>query len=130
DREIAAVPDVHYFRYADDMLLLSKNRELALRAEERIREGLSKLYLTTKASHQADLVLTRMPAFGDRHFVQAAAFRHLGLQFDCTGAVLLSRDKQRKIQNLFRFAFRRSRSRWKKITDPREQARTLIAIAC
>jgi hypothetical protein len=42
----------------------------------------------------------------------------------------LSRDKQRKIQNLFRFAFRRGRRRWKKIGDPRERARTLIAIAC
>lgn len=41
----------------------------------------------------------------------------------------LSRDKQRKIQNLFRFAFRRSRRRWKKIVTPQERARTLIAVA-
>ena len=41
----------------------------------------------------------------------------------------LSRDKQRKIQNLFRFAFRRSRRRWKKIVNPQERARTLIAVA-
>jgi hypothetical protein len=44
--------------------------------------------------------------------------------------VSLSRDKQRKIQNLFRFAFRRARRRWLRITDPHERARTLIAIAC
>ncbi len=42
----------------------------------------------------------------------------------------LSRDKQRKIQNLFRFAFRRTRRRWKKSGDPSECARTLVAIAC
>jgi hypothetical protein len=33
------------------------------------------------------------------------------------------------MQNLFRFAFRRSRRRWRKIADPRERARTLAAIA-
>jgi hypothetical protein len=43
--------------------------------------------------------------------------------------VSLSRDKQRKIQNLFRFAFRHARHRWQKIGDPHERARTLIAIA-
>jgi hypothetical protein len=129
DREIESVPDVHYFRYADDMLLLSSNREAALLAEDRMQEELSKLRLITKASHQADLVLTEVPANPDTHFRRVVAFRHLGLQFGCNGSVSLSRDKQRKIQNLFRFGFRRNRRRWKKITDPRERARTLIAIA-
>ena len=130
DREIESVPDVHYFRYADDMLLLSSNREAVLLARERMHEGLKTLRLTTKASHRADLVLTDMPASPDSHFQRVVAFRHLGLQFGCTGSVSLSRDKQRKIQNLFRFAFRRARRRWKKIADPRERARTLIAVAC
>jgi hypothetical protein len=43
--------------------------------------------------------------------------------------VSLSRDKRRKIQNLFRFAFRRKGRTWKRIGDPRERARTLAAIA-
>jgi retron-type reverse transcriptase len=130
DREIESVSDVHYFRYADDMLLLSSNREAVLLAKERMHEGLRTLRLTTKPSHQADFVLTEMPASLDSHFQSVVAFRHLGLQFGCNGSVSLSRDKQRKIQNLFRFAFRRSRRRWKKISDPRERARTLIAVAC
>jgi retron-type reverse transcriptase len=130
DREIESVPGVHYFRYADDMLVLSPNREAVLLAKERMHEGLRTLRLTTKPSHQADFVLTEMPASLDSYFQSAVAFRHLGLQFGCKGAVSLSRDKQRKIQNLFRFAFRRSRRRWKKISDPRERARTLIAVAC
>jgi hypothetical protein len=129
DRAIETVPEVHYFRYADDMLLLSTNREAALLATQRIHKALEELRLTTKASHQADLVLAEMPADSDVHFQRVEAFRHLGLQFECGGSVSLSRDKQRKIQNLFRFAFRRSRRRWMKIGDPRERARTLIAIA-
>ena len=129
DREIESIPGVHYFRYADDMLLLSTDRDAALLARDRMRGGLANLRLTTKASHEADFVLTQGPA-SDPHFHPVAAFRHLGLQFERTGTVSLSRDKRRKIQNLFRFAFRRSRRRWKPISDPRERARTLIAVAC
>ena len=130
DREIQRLSDVHYFRYADDILLCSSNREAALLAEERMHKALDQLRLTTKASHQANLVLTEMAMNSDSHFRRASAFRHLGLRFGCGGSVSLSRDKQRKIQNLFRFAFRRSRRRWKKLSDPHERARTLIAIAC
>jgi hypothetical protein len=130
DRQIESIPDVHYFRYADDVLVLSTNREAALLAKNRMLQGLNELRLTTKASHEADLVLSGQPASRESGFQQAAAFRHLGLQFGCAGSLELSRDKQRKIQNLFRFAFRRSRRRWKKLGDPNERARTLVAIAC
>src|SRR5690349_246922 len=67
DRKIESLPDVHYFRYADDMLLLSPSREGALLAKERMLDGLDRLRLTTKASHQADFVLTEMPASPDLH---------------------------------------------------------------
>jgi retron-type reverse transcriptase len=130
DREIDRIADVHYFRYADDLLVLSTRRQAAILASERIRSALEELRLTTKPSHQADLVLTGRLGTGDPYFRPVVGFRHLGLQFRASGSVSLSRDKQRKIQNLFRFAFRRARRRWKKIADPRERARTLIAIAC
>jgi reverse transcriptase-like protein len=130
DREIESVPGVHYFRYADDILLLSEDREASLLAKARLQDGLSKLRLTTKASHEADFLLAKDAAAMDSAFRQVGAFRHLGLQFERGGWVSLSRDKQRKIQNLFRFAFRRSRRRWRKIVDPHERARTLIAVAC
>jgi len=129
DHEMDSIPNVQYFRYADDLLLLSTKRESAIFAEERMREVLKKLRLTTKASHHADLVLTEALEITDVHFERASAFRHLGLQFGCNGSVSLSRDKRRKIQNLFRFALRRSRRRWQKFSDPRERARTLVAIA-
>lgn len=130
DREIENIPDVHYFRYADDILVLSRNRDAVLRAEERIRHTLTDLQLTTKESHQRDLVLTDTPAHEDLHFQSVVSFRHLGLLFEHAGSVSLSRDKRRKIQNLFRFAFRRARRRWSRIDDPLERARTLIAVAC
>jgi Reverse transcriptase (RNA-dependent DNA polymerase) len=130
DRQIESIPDVHYFRYADDMLVLSTNREAALLAKNRMLQGLNELGLRTKASHEADLALTEELVNAESGFQQTVAFRQLGLQFGCVGSVSLSRDKQRKIQNLFRFAFRRSRRRWKKLADPHERARTLIAIAC
>ncbi|MBZ5686816.1 MAG: hypothetical protein LAP86_17465 [Acidobacteriia bacterium] len=130
DRVIESISDVHYFRYADDLLLLSPSRDAALIGAERIHQALIELRLGTKASHQQDLMLAAKPPSDDRRFRHVVAFRHLGLQFDCRGEVSLSRDKARKIQNLFRFAFRRSRRRWKKIIGSCERARTLVAIAC
>lgn len=131
DRAIEQIPDVHYFRYADDLLLLSPGRDSAVRARERLLRGLDELKLSTKASHKADLLLSAegVRYLDDRHFRMVSSFRHLGLLFRVGGEVLLSRDKRRKIQNLFRFAFRRKRRTWKRIGDPQERARTLAAIA-
>ena len=130
DREIESIPAIHYFRYADDILLLSEDWQAAVLGKKRLQDSLNKLRLSTKASHQADFLLTKDTEEGDSGFQRVVAFRHLGLQFGQGGSVSLSRDKQRKIQNLFRFAFRRGRRRWKKIADSHERARTLIAIAC
>jgi hypothetical protein len=130
DRAIESIPDVHYFRYADDLLVLSPKRDGASTAIERLDAVLDDLKLTTKLSHRKNLSLSGRPENDDRSFEQATSFRHLGLQFDCRGRVSLSRDKSRKIQNLFRFALRRGEGRWRKIPEPRERTRTLIAIAC
>jgi len=64
----------------------------------------------------------------DSSFSSARSFRHLGLLFRSGGDVALSRDKLRKIQNLFRFAFRRSR-RWKREPDPRRRVQILVKVA-
>ncbi len=128
DRCIERLPQVHYFRYADDLLLLSPERDSIVLARERLFAILGGLKLSTKASHEADLLLSAEEV-GDRDFRTVSAFRHLGLLFRAGGEVSLSRDKRRKIQNLFRFAFRRKRKTWKTIGDPQERARTLAAIA-
>jgi len=137
DRLIENIPGVSYFRYADDILLLAPSRALALTARETLETSLAELKLRMKASHSRDLVLSvALPPQSqsrsqsdDPAFMLAAEFRHLGLLFRADGTVALSRDKLRKIQNLFRFAFRRGRRRWKKIADPQEKAAALIALA-
>jgi Reverse transcriptase (RNA-dependent DNA polymerase) len=128
DRHVAGIPGVSYFRYADDLLLLSPDRAAGLMARERLDHALGELRLSTKPSHQADLCVATAPAADDA-FKAAREFRHLGLLFRARGSVALSRDKQRKIQNLFRFAFRRGKRRWKKLADPREKAAALAALA-
>jgi hypothetical protein len=129
DRRIESVPGVHYFRYADDMLLLAPDREKALAAKHALESSLAELRLSLKSSHSTDLALSSCAVAADPEFAQAGEFRHLGLLFRANGAVSLSRDKLRKIQNLFRFAFRRTRRRWRRISEPRERARVLSGIA-
>lgn len=128
DHATASIPGVHYFRYADDLLLLSRDRSCALQAREQMTRILHELRLETKPSHEADLRLS-VDQVEDQQFKAVAEFRHLGLNFHAGGAVSLSRDKRRKIQNLFCFAFRRKRRSWMRISNPLERARTLAAIA-
>ena len=128
DYEIASVPGLHYFRYADDILLLSPSREAAAQAAERLELSVNSLLLRTKESHRADLLLTDEP-ISDVGFTTAGDFRHLGLLFRTGGGVALSRDKVRKIENLFRFAFRRRRRLWNRQADPHARAQFLATIA-
>jgi hypothetical protein len=128
DRAIEQIAEVHYFRYADDVLVLSPQPEATARAGRTIAHVLTELRLGAKASRAADMLLGGYESY-DPRFEAVSGFRYLGLEFRWHGEVSLSRDKRRKIQNLFRFAFRRSRRRWKKISEPRERARTLAAIA-
>jgi hypothetical protein len=128
DYEIGSVPGLHYFRYADDILLLAPSREAAAQAAERLELSVNSLLLRTKASHRADLLLTDEP-ISDIGFTTAGDFRHLGLLFRTGGGVALSRDKVRKIENLFRFAFRRRRRLWNREADPYARAQLLATIA-
>jgi len=127
DHEVESIPRLRYFRYADDLLLLCFSRETAAYAAQHLELLLTALRLKTKPSHQANLVLTQEQVLDDT-FTSAACFRHLGLIFRAGGDVALSRDKLRKIRNLFRFAFRRKK-RWRRESDPRARAQSLVDIA-
>ena len=131
DREIEKIAGLEYFRYADDILILSPERDVAIRAREILDQGLAQLRLQIKSSHQADLFVTTKPVAGLNFepFAAAQEFRHLGLLFRAGGNVALSRDKRRKIQNLFRYAFRRGRRRVMKLADPKVRAQAVVAIA-
>lgn len=127
DREMESIPGLAYFRYADDLLLLAPERRLMLEAMERLETAIAALGLRCKPSHSVELLMGSPIA--DAQFAAANSFRHLGLLFRSGGAVTLSRDKRRKLQNLFRFAFRRRERSWRKESDPRKKARALCAIA-
>jgi len=127
DRGIENVRGLHYFRYADDILLLSPSRATAEQASQLLARQLIDLRLKTKPSHRADFLLSNEPA-SDEVFTAACGFRHLGLLFRNGGGVALSCDKLRKIRNLFRFAFRRKR-RWRREADPLARAQMLINTA-
>lgn len=129
DRRIESMAGVRYFRYADDILLLVSGRERACAAKQMLESSLTELRLGMKASHSTDLALSTGALPADMEFPPSGEFRHLGLLFRANGTISLSRDKLRKIQNLFRFAFRRARRRWKKIQEPAEKARTLAVLA-
>ena len=128
DRKLERITEVRYFRYADDILVLTPSRVSVVQAQEELAHGMAELRLTFKESLQADLLLAARPA-EDGAFRGARQFRHLGLLFRAGGGVALSRDKSRKIQNLFRYAFRRNRRRWKKVETPEAKAQALVEIA-
>jgi hypothetical protein len=128
DRRIDALPGLRYFRYADDLLLLSGNREATETAVAHFQKALAELRLRSKASHEENLLLSRCAASA-ADFAAASRIRHLGLEFCASGTVRLSRDKCRKICNIFRFAFRRKRAKLARIHDPRKRAEYAIATA-
>jgi len=150
DREMEGRPGVSYFRYADDLLLVGDDRRATADAAGRLEHAIAALWLRCKPTHSIDLVIEARPApqpldcgahvnhvaavacpadHTEDRFTAAASFRHLGLLFRSAGGVGLSRDKRRKLQNLFRFAFRRRERSWRKAGDARERARVLCTIA-
>ena len=129
DHALAAVPGVHYFRYADDLLVAAETREGAKRSEELLDFHLQKLQLQSKESHEKNLFFCEKQQPAIEGFVWADRFKHLGLQFRANGVTGLSRDKFRKICNLFRYAFRRKKSRFNKMKDPLLKAKLAIQLA-
>ena len=151
DRKMEAIGAISYYRYSDDILILADGRAATDRAREALESTVGELRLSLKPSHSLDLVLRDEEAgrraglngslpqqararlagghVETRSYTSARDFRHLGLLFRADGEVALSRDKLRKIENLFRFAFRRSQKRWLKLRDPLERAAALASIA-
>lgn len=128
DRRLESIPNLSYFRYADDLLVLSGDRDAAVAAAAAIDEELASLKLISNPKHEHEFTLTSAGA-GDARFKALAHFRHLGLDFRAGGSVGLSRDKTRKIQNLFRYAFRRRAGTFRRLKDPVKKAQLAIDIS-
>lgn len=127
DCEMAAIPGLNYFRYGDDILAFSASRESILEAADRLATTFARLKLRSKASYEKNMVFGAHGAAG--MFTSVAKFRHLGLEFRSDGSVGLSRDKARKIRNLFRYAFRRAGRKLQILQDPQQRAQLLIEVA-
>lgn len=128
DRQMEAFPGLSYFRYADDMLAFSSCRGEALEAIAGLNATLAGLRLASKPSQHLDFCFD--PERGsDERFERLTHFRHLGLDFRDDGSIGLSRDKMRKIRNLFRFAFRRNRRKFGATAAPERRAQVAIDIA-
>ena len=128
DRKLDSMEGLRYFRYADDLLLLSANRATMETAAVHFEKSLAELRLSSKSSHEQNWVLSRGGAHADG-IVTVSRVQHLGLEFCADGAVRLSRDKCRKICNVFRFSFRRKRAKLARIQDPRKRAEFAIRVA-
>jgi len=128
DRRLEAIPAVRFFRYADDLLVVSTSRGAIERAAEVFQDELAALRLQSKRTHEQDFVLGDAGCSGGS-FTPCMRFRHLGLEFRADGSVGLGRDKLRKIRNLFRYAFRRHRRKFARIADPEKRAMLAIRIA-
>lgn len=128
DRRLDALSKLRYFRYADDLLMLSPDRKTIERAIAHFDESLGELKLQSKTSHEENLLLSRCGA-SETKFMSSSRIRHLGLEFCADGEVRLSRDKCRKICNIFRYAFRRKRAKLARIHDPGKRAEFAIGTA-
>ena len=134
DHRLAAVGNIRFFRYADDMLVISTQAEAAAAAARILDGELERLGLRSKPSHEAAFVLADRtgpdaPPAGSGPLPVLHKFRHLGLEFRADGSVGLSRDKFRKVCNLFRYAFRRNRRRFRRIVDWEQRAALAVRIA-
>ena len=128
DRRLEKISQIRFFRYADDLLVLSPQRAGITQAAQVFDTEMTALKLTSNPHHECDMRLTNSEGTNSADEVQTK-FRHLGLEFRANGSVGLARDKFRKIRNLFRFAFRRNRSRFQRTKSPEARAKLAVDIA-
>jgi hypothetical protein len=128
DDRMAEIAGLRYFRYADDILGIAREAGTAVRAAAACDDTLRELKLEVKASHRLDTVLSPAPVTIPPH-AWAPKFKYLGLEFRASGLTGLSRDKARKIRNIFRYAFRRKATRLRRLTCPEKRAQLAVEIA-
>jgi hypothetical protein len=125
DRRLRSIRGISYFRYADDMLAIADAMEPAMEANLAFSKGFEELRLESKPGHHRNFVFLKFAENTTHPFEPCSKFRHLGLEFRESGSIGLSRDKARKIRNLFRYAFRRARAKLNRLKTP--EARTAFA---
>ncbi|SVB96741.1 uncharacterized protein METZ01_LOCUS249595, partial [marine metagenome] len=129
DRRMAKIKGLKYFRYSDDLLAFSKDRESALEAAQGMATTFSELKVTSKPKAHRNFFFPLTAGHTDGKFEAVDRFQHLGLEFRSDNTVGMAREKGRKIRNLFRTAFRRKRKRFAKTRKPDLRAQLAVDIA-
>jgi len=88
---------VHYFRYADDILIMGSNPDNVSNAVAHFDHRISRLKLQLKESYTQNMSFEECSGFD-----KITKFKYLGLEYLHDGTVRLSVEKQRKIMNLFK----------------------------
>lgn len=117
--------DVHYFRYADDILLFGPEKEDVLAARADMDTELGKLQLICKPSHSKNVCFF---GDGDADFPKTAALKHLGLYFKDTRLIGIAREKQRKILNIFKRVIYKRAAAINRLKTPEARARLVIGL--
>lgn len=125
DHALSSLPGLKYFRYSDDILFFSPEKEVTLTALKKFNQWLSELNLTDKESHRKDLIFSLKKA-EEPQFIFSDRIKHLGLEFRANGTTGLSRDKFRKICNIFRYALRRKEGKIKRIKNIEKRTEFVI----
>jgi hypothetical protein len=108
DKEMEKL-DVHYFRYADDIIITHENPEAVLSAKDIILAELSKLKLTLNTRKFQVLSFKEHEGF-----LKVTKIGHLGLEYTERGVIRLPIEKRRKIMNMFKRAINANKSKIKK----------------
>lgn len=121
------IPGLFYFRYSDDFIFFSSDRDICLLALERFESFIGALRLNDKEAQRFNFVFSQ-EKIADEYFKPVTKFKHLGLEFKADGLTGLSRDKARKICNIFRYALRRKSGKVRKAKDIDKRIDAVIEI--
>lgn len=127
DQALGRIEGLRYFRYSDDIIFFSRDKQISLLALEVFDCFISSLKLSDKESHRKNIIFSRYE-ISDESFSFSDKFKHLGLEFNASGLVGLSRDKFRKICNIFKYALRRKKAKIKKIKDIEKKIDLVIEV--
>lgn len=134
DHALCGLRDIRYFRYADDFLVVAADQRPAEDAACVLDEWFGRLNLSSKPSHSLNLRLRwvgekAVQPVPDATFPDAEKFRHLGLEYCGDGQVRLSRDKFRKLCNIFSRAFRHAGGKLRRMKDMEKRAALAVRVA-
>ena len=127
DRFMQGIVGLKYYRYSDDFLMFASFLKPLEIARDGFETYLAKLKLSDKAYHRMEICLSQDVA-QINGFVPATKFKHLGLEFRDNGMTGLTRDKTRKICNVFRYALRRKKGTLRRIKDVNKRIDTVMKI--